>query len=204
MQRTKVYIDGFNLYHGVRQKHGRRYLWLDLEALARSILLPHQQLVEVQYFTARVRGQPASAQRQSTYLDALQAHSTFVRVVEGRFQEKQRSCRECGNSWRVFEEKETDVSVAVSLVEDAARGRFDSALIVSGDSDLCPAVRAAKRLAPASKIVAVFPPRRHSVDLQRAVDGHIHLGTDKLRRSLLPDPVMASGGARFHRPAYWQ
>jgi hypothetical protein len=25
-----AYVDGFNLYHGLHQASGRRYLWLDL------------------------------------------------------------------------------------------------------------------------------------------------------------------------------
>jgi hypothetical protein len=25
---TVVYIDGYNLYHGLRDRHGRKYLWL--------------------------------------------------------------------------------------------------------------------------------------------------------------------------------
>jgi hypothetical protein len=29
-----VYVDGHNLYHGLRSKFGRRYLWLDLVCLA--------------------------------------------------------------------------------------------------------------------------------------------------------------------------
>lgn len=28
-----AYVDGFNLYHGLHDKYGRRYLWLDLQHL---------------------------------------------------------------------------------------------------------------------------------------------------------------------------
>ncbi|GAB7006462.1 hypothetical protein JCM18899A_39350 [Nocardioides sp. AN3] len=31
-----VYVDGFNLYHGLKDQFGRRMLWLDLVELARS------------------------------------------------------------------------------------------------------------------------------------------------------------------------
>jgi hypothetical protein len=73
-ERVKVYIDGFNLYHGLREKHGRRYHWLDLQALVTSLLRPGQRLVGIDYFTARVRQQPDSEVRQATYLDALAAY----------------------------------------------------------------------------------------------------------------------------------
>lgn len=45
MDRVKAYVDGFNLYHGVKHKHGRKYLWLDLEALVAHLLKPAQTLV---------------------------------------------------------------------------------------------------------------------------------------------------------------
>lgn len=61
-----AYIDGFNLYFGIRQ-NGRRYLWLDLEALMRSLLRPHQQLVAVRYFKARVRNDPLAEARRGPY-----------------------------------------------------------------------------------------------------------------------------------------
>jgi hypothetical protein len=71
----------------------------------------------VEYFAARVRNQPESEQRQAAYLDALAAHCPLVKVVQGRFQEKTPECWSCGGRWVSYEEKETDVSIAVQLVE---------------------------------------------------------------------------------------
>ncbi len=45
MERVKAYVDGFNLYHGLKTRHGRKYLWLDLQALAVRLLKPSQHLV---------------------------------------------------------------------------------------------------------------------------------------------------------------
>ena len=53
MNRVIAYIDGFNLYFGLKADHGRKYLWLDLQALVESLLLPDQELQGVRYFTAR-------------------------------------------------------------------------------------------------------------------------------------------------------
>jgi uncharacterized LabA/DUF88 family protein len=122
---------------------------------------------------------------------------------EGRFQEKRQPCPSCGTTRIVYEEKETDVSVAVTLVEDAARAAYDTAILVSGDSDLCPAVRAAKRLLPRQKIVSVFPPRRVSDPLRRESDSVLWLGRDKLRRAQLPTKVVTPQGIVLERPAYW-
>jgi uncharacterized LabA/DUF88 family protein len=202
VSRVAVYVDGFNLYFGLKSKFGRRYLWLDLQALARSLLKPGQSLTQVTYFTARVRDNMESQQRQADYLDALVAHSPLVTVVDGRFQAKDRRCNGCGDTWVVFEEKETDVNIAIALVEDAVLDRYDTALLLSADSDLCPAVRATKRLRPDKRIVAAFPPKRHSADLSRAVDGFFSIRNDKIIKAQLPVAV-AAGDVVLRRPKYW-
>ena len=88
MERVKAYVNGFNLYHGLKTRHGHKYLWLDLQALAVRLLKPSQHLVAVEHFTARVRNQAESEQRQAVYLDALAAHYPLVKVVQGRFQKR--------------------------------------------------------------------------------------------------------------------
>ena len=62
-----AYVDGFNLYHGLKARHGRRYLRLDLEGLARRLLKPGQRLAGITYFTASVRNDPAALARQNAY-----------------------------------------------------------------------------------------------------------------------------------------
>lgn len=201
-ERLVAFIDGFNLYHGLRHRYGRRYLWLDLERLARELLKPGQELVAVRYFTAALRNDPGAQQRQQAYLGALRSRP-LVSVELGRFQGKHLSCNSCGHTWTSYEEKETDVSIAVALVEDAVDDRFDVALLISADSDLCPAVRAMKRLRPTKRVVAVFPPRRHSDALGRAVDSHFTLGQGVIKRSLLSVTVVDAKGRSHVRPASW-
>jgi uncharacterized LabA/DUF88 family protein len=157
----------------------------------------------VDYFAARMRQSP-SRHRQDIYLQALAAHSARLRIVEGRFQARTQYCRNCGTSRRTYEEKETDVGIAVTLVEDTARDAFDTALLVSGDSDLCPAIRAAKRLQPTKRIIAVFPPQRRSDPLRVAADGVYWIGRDKVSRAQLPLKVVTGAGIVLERPAYWQ
>jgi uncharacterized LabA/DUF88 family protein len=201
--RVAAYVDGFNLYFGLKATYGRRYLWLDLQALATSLLRSGQTLEQLTYFTARVRNNPDSEQRQSDYLDALALHSPQVTIIDGRFQQKDRRCRACGDTWTVFEEKETDVNIAVAIVEDAVQDRYDTAILLSADSDLCPAVRAMKRLRPKKRIIAAFPPSRHSADLKRAVDGFVFIGNDKIRQAQLPATLTGSTGVVLQRPKRW-
>lgn len=203
MVRVAVYIDGFNLYFGLRARYDRKYLWLDLQTLAASLLRRGQILEQVRYFTARVRNDPRGEQRQSDYLDALRAYSPLVEIKDGRFQEKSRRCRQCDSVWTVFEEKETDVNIAVALLGDAVRDRFDTALVVSADSDLCPAIRETKSLFPAKRIIAAFPSSRHSAELKRVVDGFVFIGVDKIRQAQLPGEVVTKEGIILRRPQHW-
>ena len=203
MRRVIVYIDGFNLYHGMKSCYGRIYHWLDLEALGNTLLRPDQELEMVKYFTARVRGHPAARLRQVSYLEALAASCPRLKISEGRFQKQTHRCRSCLAQWTAYEEKESDVSLAVALVEDAALNRYDTALVVSADSDLCPAVRSAKRIRPESRVIAVFPPSRRSDPLRRVTDAVYFLAADKLSRAQLPPEVMTPAGIKLSRPAHW-
>ena len=120
-----AYVDGFNLYHGLRDRYHRRYLWLDLEHLVQR-LRPNDQIVAVRYFTALVRDDPAALARQRTYLDALSSHTGTIEIVLGRYQAKHLTCRQCGSVWTSYEEKETDVNVAVSIVATPQQARLTS------------------------------------------------------------------------------
>ncbi|GII23649.1 NYN domain-containing protein [Planosporangium mesophilum] len=203
-----AYVDGFNLYHGLRERYQHRYLWLDLAKLV-GRLRPNDTIIAVRYFTAAVRNDPAAEARQHTYLEALKAHcGNSIEVILGRYQAKSRSCRSCGAVWTSYEEKETDVNIAVSLVADAASAAADIALIVSADSDLCPAVRKARTVAAmtGSKMgmIAAFPPRRNSNELRSLIPASFQLAHADIRNSLLPDTVIDAATGRAHqRPAKW-
>jgi uncharacterized LabA/DUF88 family protein len=202
--RVIAYVDGMNLYHGLRTKHGRKYHWLNIESLAVSLLRPGQRLVQVLYFTARVRNQPTSEQRQDDYLGALTACCPKLEIIEGRFQERSTTCSSCQTRRTTYDEKETDVNLAAALIRDAVLDRFDTALLVSADGDLCPAIRVVRELAPTKRTVAVFPPQRRSDALRRAADATFTIGTAKIRQAQLPGKVLLQTGVIVERPNYWQ
>ena len=60
MDRVIVYIDGFNLYFGLKSKGWRRYFWLNPQKLIENLLKPGQRLVFTKYFTARVNNNPGN------------------------------------------------------------------------------------------------------------------------------------------------
>jgi len=199
-----AYIDGFNLYHGLRAKYQHRYLWLDLQRLVQRIR-PADDILAVRYFTALVRDDRPALARQEDYLSALTAHSRgAVDVILGRYQARRHACRQCGATWTSYEEKETDVNIAVSLVADAAAAASRLALIVSADSDLCPAIRTARALNRARGMIAAFPPSRSSFEIRSLIPGAFTVAAADLRNSLLPETVTGPAGQVYKRPGKWR
>ncbi len=206
MSRVMTYVDGFNLYFGLRAGHGRKYYWLDLVALARGFLRTGQTLDHVHYFTARIRGNAQNAPdlaRQSNYLDALDT-SPILTIHEGHFLAKTATCKACGNTWHTYEEKMSDVNLAVQLLLDAHDDRFDTAIVVSGDSDLSTPIRAVLSRFPAKRVLVAFPPQRHSAALKRTATSSFAIREPALRQSLLADPVVTSTGVKLARPPTWR
>ena len=112
-------------------------------------------------------------------------------------------CKQCGATWPDYEEKMTDVNIAVQLLADAFEDRFDTAIIVSGDSDLTTPIQQVRQRFPNKRLIVAFPPNRHSEQLKKVAHGHLTVGEDKLKRSQLPDPVITASGYPLQRPAYW-
>lgn len=210
--RVASLVDGFNLYHSLRYAEATRrdggYRWLDLRSLLAGYLEHVNRgafLGESVYFSALAThlqaASPDTVQRHRTYIEALR--SIGVQIALGHVKRSRRTCPTCGAPSFRHEEKQTDVAIGATLVAWAATGSCDAALLVSGNSDLVPAVRIAKRLAPDLRIGALFPFARSSEDLRRAVDQAVKIKAQRYLRNQLPDTVTASGRAPIHRPSEW-
>jgi uncharacterized LabA/DUF88 family protein len=201
--RVITYIDGFNLYFGLRENDWRKYLWLDLCKLSQALLLDGQVLQHVKYFTSRVRGNVGKQQRQSAYLDALTSLKGLT-IFWGRFQPDQKQCQKCGHYAYHPQEKKTDVNIATQLLCDAFHDEFDTGLIVSGDADLVPPIQAVKALFPKKRIVIAFPPKRYSSELAREAHGYFNIFEAKFRQSLLPSTIKLISGVQLVCPTKWR
>jgi uncharacterized LabA/DUF88 family protein len=206
MERVIAYIDGFNLYFGLKTKNWQRYYWLDVKRLAQKLLKPDQTLVATKYFTARVsatRQDPDKAKRQNTYLEALGALQQ-TEVVFGHYLTKPMRCHNCSSSWYTHEEKMTDVNIAVELLTDAFDNNLDTALIISGDSDLSRAIQAMLTRFPEKKVCVAFPPERVSQHLKAIASAYIRIGRRTLAASQLPETTKSLSGHILTRPSRWR
>jgi uncharacterized LabA/DUF88 family protein len=203
MQRVIAYVDGFNLYYGLRSKNWKWFYWLNIQEMAQHMLKPGQVLVSTKYFTSIVK-QPADRhKRQATYLEALQTLSNF-HIYYGHFLSDTVTCQSCGHAYPTYHEKMTDVNIATELMADAFQDAFDTALLVSADSDLVRPVQAVRRLFSRKRIVVVFPPGRHSNALKRAAHAYTHIGRNILSKSVFPDRITKPDGFVLQRPGRWR
>lgn len=145
-----VYVDGLSLFY--RKLKGNNHLkWLDLEKMT-SALYPDFELIKVKYFTAiakQIDGDSEIGIRQSLYLRALESQSKVLEISKGyiridnvRLPKAPKERDESGQliMKRVyrFEEKETDVRIAMAITIDSLGEFADKFVLISGDKDFEP------------------------------------------------------------------
>ncbi|MBI4597352.1 MAG: NYN domain-containing protein [Candidatus Omnitrophica bacterium] len=158
--RAIVFIDGNNLYRGLRDCYGIERL--DVEPFCRFLTQQHE-LRAIYYADANFlqeRGQE-NYKRQQSYFSHLRSVKglIFRRGYYGK--------------WTMPPvEKRSDVYLAVDLVDLCHRDEFDVAYLISGDSDLTPAVDIVIR--EGKRVINVYfdKPQRNSYALRQHCQGH--------------------------------
>ncbi len=201
-ERVVAYIDGFNLYFGMREAGFDKCRWLDVVKLINSLLEPNQELIKVKYFTSRVSNNPDKQKRQSTYLDALE--STGTQIIYGNYQDNNTECNRCGHVWKSAKEKMTDVNIATSIIVDAFKDKYDMAMLISGDSDLSPPIKAIHELFKQKRVFIAFPPKRHNSTMAIVSRGSMIIGRKKLVDAQFNEEVISKTGFKLRIPDQWK
>lgn len=200
-ERVVAYIDGFNLYFGMREAGFDHCRWLNIQALVQKLLKPHQVLLGVNYFTSRVSHNPDKQKRQSIYIDAIE--STGVNVVYGNYQDDSTECLRCGHKWRTAKEKMTDVNIATAIMVDAFQNHYDMAMLISGDSDLTQPIREVHRLFSQKRVFIAFPPKRHNSSMALVARGSEIIGRKKLLDAQFEPEIVSKTGFLLKKPKEW-
>jgi uncharacterized LabA/DUF88 family protein len=210
--RVTFLVDGFNLYFSVR--HAEAALrtsplrWLDVSKLLGSFLYLLGRdaiLEEIHFFTAipgfLLETDPAVVHGFRAYLQALGETGIHLHIAD--FKRKGLTCPHCGRGIERFEEKETDVALGVKAIELLHLDACDTLVIVSGDTDFAPALRAAKRLFPAVQVCVAFPHARFNAELQQIADFSFRIRAARYAEHQFHDPVPLSDGRVLRRPRDW-
>jgi hypothetical protein len=203
-ERLVFYIDGFNLYFGLKEAGWRKYYWLNLQEMCSRLAKPHQKVILVRYFTSYInQSDPAKRLRQKTYLEALET-LPLVKIHYGTYLGTPQTCFKCGHTFTKHNEKKSDVNIAVKLLTDALDNLYEIAVLVSADSDLVPAVEAIKNHFQNKKVLLFFPPNRSSLSLRGTC--HLYggvLNKTTLSKSQFPLQVTNKSGYPLSRPTHW-
>lgn len=172
-KKVNVYIDWFNFYYALKNKlHDensqwrKEYQWCNFRQLFSEFLKENEVLNTVYFFSAYRTWNDGVTHK--IYVEALMKYN--IRPILGNYQSKTNAYKQnkhkivnmiyngdekeqenCQKSlkelvYKTFEEKETDVKIALQVLEDAFLNNFDHAYIVSWDSDITPALYSIKRL----------------------------------------------------------
>jgi len=200
-KRAGFYVDGFNLFHAI-DDYGQPHLkWVDLWALAQCIINKRaEQLVRVVWCSAEYRFDYKKQQIHRAYQSALQAKG--VEIALGHFVREPITCRaDCQMEFEKPTEKAGDVNVALHLIVDAFDDLYDTAYLVTADSDQTATVDMFKRRFPNKEIIAVAPPgREHSKYLIANSDGNRTIFKGAIEACLLGKTVTSKGGFVAQRP----
>lgn len=218
--RTFFLVDGFNLYHSVkditRYHNGRWHLkWLDLSALCRFLLhrVGNADLAGICYFSAFAYhlNDDAIVNRHKEYIKCLEDSGIEKQVSRFKqrdihctlFQADAETCLNCSGKFIKHEEKETDVAIASKLFELLCRDDSDCIVLVTGDTDLAPAVITAKSLYPNKRILFAFPYKRANAQLQQICPPSFKIKPLDYYNHQFPDPYPMSDGTFIPKPSTW-
>ncbi|MBD9417211.1 NYN domain-containing protein [Pseudomonas sp. PDM16] len=223
--RTAFFVDGYNLYYGLL--HGSPHKWLDLPALLTHILGMQDSssvLSSVSYYTSPVianlatRGQQSN-DAQSRYIRALQAKGVSVtlgrhRLAKGyapRYIDGEKASRRDQVAIWQLEEKETDVNLALGMYRAGCRSdelQIEQIVLVSGDTDLAPALAAIRSDFPHIRIGVILPHRHEQRDPPGSLMKHTHwmrrhVPESELAFFQLPPKVPLPKKPAIVKPDYW-
>lgn len=203
MDRISFFIDGFNVYHSLIYK-GKyvKYLWLDYYALAQRYARKLKgSIVDVYYFSALAYWNQEKVQRHLLFIGALKSRG--IKVVMGNFKEKDRFCNNCRQFVMSREEKQTDVNIALYLLNEAYNDSYDTAMIMTNDTDLIPAIEMLRRIFPKKKIGVLFPINRSSHELIQTCSFFRYTKPADFSQCQFPDPYVLPSGRTLNKPSVW-
>jgi uncharacterized LabA/DUF88 family protein len=212
MKHVAFLIDGFNLYHSIEDieySENVCFKWLDLHRLCQSFMYlfgKEYDLYKVYYFTAIAYHylDMDKVKRHEDYIKCLE--STGIEVIRGRFKEKTEYCPLCRKEYKGHTEKETDIAFCSKMLEllyAVDDTHCDGLLLITGDSDLVPAIKIAQRIAPSADIRFAFPYHRKSEELLKLTPKSFKLRTGHYQANQFKDPFKLTDGTTVPKPPSW-
>lgn len=211
VNRTTFLIDGFNIYHSIVEAGkltGKSAKWLNYASICTSYLAHignNAQIEKIYYFTAYadhlINKDPDKVKRHKLYIKCL--YDLGVIPVVGRFKKKISYCPKCKDKFDKYEEKETDVAICTKLFEIFHKDECDTVIILSGDTDIIPAIKTVKQIFNDKKVGVIFPFHRKNEEVKAVCDFSFSIGKEKYSNHLLENPYKLKDGTEIKKPNVW-
>jgi uncharacterized LabA/DUF88 family protein len=196
------FIDGFNVYHLLQDhftRSGKNLKWVDCHKLIENLSQGHGVADNgVFYCTATpVHLSEQKNKRHALYCQAQEAMG--VTIVSGRFKQDTTTGK--------WVEKQTDVNIAITLLEKAyevQEGRF---YLITNDTDQIPTAKAILRLFPNIRLYWICPHGRNAPhETMNLFKAHgkakqvLKLNWQHYRNAQLPDYIQLPSGSTIVSP----
>lgn len=221
MSKISFLIDGFNLYHSIRDAEKLSKIpsglkWLNIPAICASFIPSIRtqiptikdwlEIDHIYYFSAYadhlLNKDQGIVNRHKKLIDALESEGVIIRM--GKFKKKYIDCKVCHKKFEAHEEKETDVSIAVELMRLTYKNNVDVIALMTGDTDLIPALKVAKAENSNIKLAVIFPFNRVNDELRKITDASCKISQDSYSKFQYPNPFISpKDSSRIDKPSSW-
>lgn len=194
-----MYIDGFNLYHPIKDSGLNHLKWACLWKLGEMLCAPDgYELAKVVFCTAVPKHLPDSMARHQTFNAAQIARG--VLVIKGHH------VPEAGG----YSEKQSDINVALSVILDGIDDVYDAAYLLSADSDqVATAKFFRQRFHGVKQLYAAIPfGKTYPTDYSGLGVHRREVSIQMLERCVMPAQVQGKSGLinrpkEYDPPAEW-
>ncbi len=124
-------------------------------------------------------------------------------MVLGNFKKKRALCKHCKQIYIAHEEKETDINIALYLFKLFIKDSCDTAVIISGDTDLVAAINNAKEIFPNKKVAVGVPFGRKNNYFEKVADFTFDIKAKRYERYQLDNPIVSREGKALYKPEQW-
>lgn len=175
MDRVAVFIDGSNFYNKLKELRIRNTPNFNYRGLAEWLALG-REVVYCGYYVGVVHAKPGDAKaepmknQQVNLFNNLQSKRQHFTVHRGYIMENH----------GVYHEKGVDVKIAVDLLTGAYEGSYDTAILLSSDTDLIPVIQKVRAFGKAVEYIGFA--HRPSLGLQK----HVTLSRLLIRAEIEP------------------
>jgi len=176
-ERVVIFIDGSNIFHAIRALN----IKIDYSKLV-NLLADGKYLIRAYYYSAMPRVE--DVEKDTPEWDSLMRQRKFISELKNMgIKPRMANLRKLATGeWL---EKEVDIMLATDMLALAFRNAYDTAVLVSGDSDFCYTVETIQDLGK-RVINATF--KRNSSPLLRAVCDEVIILDDYIDQIIMERP----------------